>query len=131
MGFGRVGKHRKHGGGRGNAGGMHHLRILFDRFHPGHFYKIGMRQFHKNKNEAYCPTVNLEKLWTLVSKECYENAKKHPEKATVIDCSRAGLFKVLGKGLLPKLPIIVKAKLFSKDAEKKIKEVGGVCITEA
>ena len=49
----------------------------------------------------------------------------------MIDCNRAGLFKVLGKGMLPKLPIVVKAKLFSKDAENKIKAVGGVCITEA
>jgi large subunit ribosomal protein L27Ae len=31
MGYGRVGKHRKHPGGRGNAGGQHHHRILFDK----------------------------------------------------------------------------------------------------
>jgi large subunit ribosomal protein L27Ae len=31
MGYGRVGKHRKHPGGRGLAGGQHHLRIHFDR----------------------------------------------------------------------------------------------------
>ena len=30
-GKGRVGKHRKHPGGRGNAGGQHHLRINFDK----------------------------------------------------------------------------------------------------
>ena len=90
-----------------------------------------MRHFRANKHQAYCPAVNIEKLWTLVSEETYKNAKKHPEKATVIDCNRAGFFKVLGKGMLPKLPIVVKAKLFSKDAENKIKAVGGVCITEA
>lgn len=31
MGYGRVGKHRKHPGGRGNAGGQHHHRINFDK----------------------------------------------------------------------------------------------------
>jgi large subunit ribosomal protein L27Ae len=31
MGYGRVGKHRKHPGGRGNAGGQHHHRIMFDK----------------------------------------------------------------------------------------------------
>ncbi|XVF08410.1 hypothetical protein REPUB_Repub07fG0001300 [Reevesia pubescens] len=36
-GHGRIGKHRKHPGGRGNAGGMHHHRILFDKYHPGYF----------------------------------------------------------------------------------------------
>ena len=31
MGYGRVGRHRKHPSGRGNAGGMHHHRILMDK----------------------------------------------------------------------------------------------------
>ena len=31
MGHGRVGRHRKHGGGRGNAGGMHHHRIQYEK----------------------------------------------------------------------------------------------------
>ena len=30
-GHGRVGKHRKHPGGRGNAGGQHHHRIMMDK----------------------------------------------------------------------------------------------------
>jgi ribosomal protein L18E len=36
-----------------------------------------------------------------------------------------GFFKVLGKGHLPEnKPFVVKAKLISKTAEKKIKEAG-------
>ncbi len=31
VGYGRVGKHRKHPGGRGNAEGQHHHRIMFDK----------------------------------------------------------------------------------------------------
>lgn len=42
-----------------------------------------------------------------------------------------GYFKVLGKGNLPKVPVIVKAKLFSKTAEKRIKEAGGACVLVA
>ena len=42
-----------------------------------------------------------------------------------------GVFKVLGKGELPKQPVIVKAKEFSKLAEKKIKAVGGACMLTA
>lgn len=49
-GHGRVGKHRKHASGRGNAGGQHHHRILMDKFHPGYFGKKGMRVFRENKN---------------------------------------------------------------------------------
>ena len=44
-GHGRIGKHRKHPGGRGNAGGQHHHRINFDQYHPGYFGKVGMRHF--------------------------------------------------------------------------------------
>ncbi len=33
--------------------------------------------------------------------------------------------QVLGKGSLPEQPLLVRAKFFSKLAEKKIKEVGG------
>uniref|UniRef100_A0A8C3RSR6 Large ribosomal subunit protein uL15 n=1 Tax=Chelydra serpentina TaxID=8475 RepID=A0A8C3RSR6_CHESE len=44
-GHGHIGKHRKHPGGRGNAGGMHHHRINFDKYHPGYFGKVGMRQY--------------------------------------------------------------------------------------
>lgn len=40
-GHGRIGKHRKHPGGRGNAGGQHHHRIMFDKYHPGFFGKVG------------------------------------------------------------------------------------------
>ena len=42
-----------------------------------------------------------------------------------------GYFKVLGNGSLPKIPVIVKAKFFSRHAEAKIKAAGGVCVTVA
>ncbi|CDY25779.1 BnaA07g10030D [Brassica napus] len=85
-GHGRIGKHRKHPGGR------------------GYFGKVGMRYFHKLRNKFYCPIVNLDKLWSLV----------------------------LGKGHLPEgKPFVVKAKLISKTAEKKIKEAGGAVVLTA
>ena len=43
-------------------------------------------------------------------------------------CLVQGIFKVLGKGTLPPQPLVVKAKFFSKLAEKKIKDVGGACV---
>ena len=129
-----------------------------------------MRYFHKTQQKFFCPTINVEKLWTLVSPQTRTSAPKG--KAPVIDCVRAvrkthgaptrvppvapsappalstrpafahrasralllppqGIFKVLGKGELPKQPVIVKAKFFSKDAEKKIKAVGGACVLVA
>ena len=79
----------------------------------------------------------MDKLWTLVSEQTYLKAKERvvkeadKAKAVVVDCTKAGFFKVLGKGELPKIPIIVKAKLFSKSAEERIKAVGGACILTA
>ena len=145
MGYGRIGKHRKHPGGRGNAGGMHHHRINFKRqylvlinySHPGYFGKKGQRHLHLKRNQYFCPSVNIDKLWTLVSEETYKLAKERvvkegdKAKSVVIDCTKAGFFKVLGKGELPKIPIIVKAKLFSKIAEKRIKDIGGACVLTA
>lgn len=68
-GHGRVGKHRKHPGGRGNAGGQHHHRINMDKYHPGYFGKLGMRYFHKTQNKFHCPAINVDRVWTLVSEQ--------------------------------------------------------------
>lgn len=126
MGYGRVGKHRKHPGGRGKAGGQHHHRINMDKYHPGYFGKVGMRHFHLRKNNYFTPTVNVDKVWSLVTEQTRE-AYKESDKVPVIDCVKAGIFKVLGKGHMPSQPVIVRARYFSKLAEKKIKQVGGVC----
>jgi large subunit ribosomal protein L27Ae len=126
MGHGRVGKHRKHPGGRGKAGGQHHHRINFDKYHPGYFGKVGMRHFHLRKNGYFMPTVNVEKIWTLVPEETRETFKGSAE-VPVIDCVKAGIFKVLGKGNMPNQPVIVKARSFTKLAEKKINQAGGIC----
>ncbi|KAL0273313.1 UNVERIFIED_CONTAM: hypothetical protein PYX00_006011 [Menopon gallinae] len=131
-GHGRVGKHRKHPGGRGNAGGMHHHRINFDKYHPGYFGKLGMRNFHLNRNTKWCKAINLDKVWSLISEEARLRCKNLKDgKAPVIDVVKAGYYKVLGKGRLPKQPVIIKAKFFSKRAEEKIKAVGGACVLQA
>ncbi|XP_005359934.1 60S ribosomal protein L27a-like [Microtus ochrogaster] len=136
QGHGRIGKHRKHPGGRGKAGGMHHHRINFDKYHPGYFGKVGMRHYHL-KNQSFCPTVNLDKLWTLVSEQTRTRvnaAKNKTGVASIMDVVRSGYYKVVGKGKLPKQPVIVKAKFFSRRAEEikgKIKGVGGACVLVA
>ncbi|KAF8169412.1 ribosomal protein L18e/L15P [Pholiota molesta] len=119
-----VGKHRKHPGGRGLAGGQHHHRLRFilsgslahlrltnfDKYHPGYFGKVGMRHFHLTRNQYWRPIINVDKLWKVVP---------------VIDTLRFGYGKVLATEL-PKLPFIVKARFVSARAERKIKEAGGV-----
>ena len=128
-----MGKHRKHPSGRGNAGGQHHHRILFDKYHPGYFGKVGMRYFHYKRNPYYKPTVNLDRLWSLVSEKTRLDAEKNKKKGTapVIDLTQAGYFKLLGKGRIPNTPVVVKAKFFSRKAELKIRKAGGACVLSA
>jgi hypothetical protein len=96
------------------------------RYHPGYFGKVGMRHFNIRKNKYFCPSVNLDKLWTLVGEDARkEAAGASASAAPVIDVTAHGIFKVLGKGQLPEQPVVVRAKYVSKLAEKKIKAVGG------
>jgi large subunit ribosomal protein L27Ae len=128
MGYGRVGKHRKHEAGRGNAGGQHHHRTLFDKFHPGYFGKVGMRTFNLTANRSHCPSINVHSLWSLLPADAQAKAVQNKKEAPVIDVTKKGFFKVLGAGELPpNQPVIVKAKFFSQRAEQKIKANGGFC----
>jgi large subunit ribosomal protein L27Ae len=133
MGYGRVGKHRKHPSGRGLAGGQHHHRTNLDKYHPGYFGKVGMRHFHKTKNSGFRPSVNVGDLWHLLGKAALDaaEAQKKAGKAASIDLTSLGYFKLLGKGELPALPIVVKARYVSSIAEKKIKAAGGSIVLSA
>ncbi|KAJ9193620.1 hypothetical protein DTO166G4_2722 [Paecilomyces variotii] len=128
-GHGRIGKHRKHPGGRGMAGGQHHHRTNLDKYHPGYFGKVGMRRFHLLRNHLWKPVLNLDKLWSIVPEEIREKylAENNTaqDTAPVIDLLALGYSKLLGKGRLPEIPVVVKARYVSREAERKIKEAGG------
>merc|ERR1711920_272597 len=56
----------------------------------GYFGKVGMRYFHKTMNKFACPTINLDKLWTLVSEQTRTRYADDPDgKAPVINCLRS------------------------------------------
>jgi len=91
-----------------------------------------MRHLHYQKNKYFQPTINLDSLWSLVSEQTRkQSAEAKGGKVPVIDVTRSGYHKVLGKGKLPKLPVIVKARFFTKKAEDKIKAAGGAAILTA
>ncbi len=72
--------------------------------------------------------LNIMQLWSLIPAEQREAylSKKDSDTAPVLDLLPLGYSKVLGKGRLPEIPMVVRARYFSKEAEKKIKEAGGV-----
>jgi len=91
-----------------------------------------MRNYHARPIKKHCPIINLDKLWSLVSEQTrLKHANSKDDKVPVIDVVRAGFYKVLGKGVIPKQPVIVKAKFFSRKAEEKIQKAGGVCVLQA
>ena len=92
-----------------------------------------MRQFHFKKNPNLVTSVNVDKLWSLVGEEALATATAAATKgqAAVIDLTKYGVFKLLGKGDLPKVPVVVKARFVSRGAENKIKAVGGSVVLTA
>lgn len=52
-------------------------------------FQVGMRNYHLRKNQHFCPTVNLDKVWSLVSEQTRVRYAKEPAKAPVIDVVRA------------------------------------------
>ena len=58
--------------------------------HPGYFGKVGMRHYHLTRNKYHCPTVNLDKLWSLISEQTRLDYKGRTDgKAPIIDVVRA------------------------------------------
>jgi large subunit ribosomal protein L27Ae len=88
-----------------------------------------MRHFHLVKNRSFRPVANLDQLWHLIGEQKLADAQagKFKGQAIVVDMTDHGIYKLLGKGRIPKVPLVVKARYFSSLAERKIKEAGGVC----
>ena len=67
-------------------------------------------------------------LWALVPTETRDAYVSGSKKDTVpvLDLLPLGYSKVLGKGRLPEIPLVVRARWVSKLAEQKIQQAGGV-----
>jgi ribosomal protein L15 len=57
-----------------------------------------MRHFHLTRNAQWAPTINVEKLWTLVPKEQKDGLTESSDVVPVIDILQHGYGKVLGNG---------------------------------
>lgn len=54
------------------------------------YFQLGMRNFHLRRNKDFCPVLNLDKLWTLLSEQArlkYANATD--KKVPVINVVKA------------------------------------------
>lgn len=87
-----------------------------------------MRYFRKTKQKNYCPIVNIDKTYSLFSQSDTIN-QNNSKSLPLINLNDLSAFKILGKGKGPDIPVLIKAKFFSKKASKKILKSGGCCIT--
>jgi ribosomal protein L15 len=60
-----------------------------DKYHPGYFGKVGMRYFHKTKNQYHRKIMNVDRLWTMVSDQSRLEFAKKKDIAPVIDTVQA------------------------------------------
>jgi large subunit ribosomal protein L27Ae len=74
------------------------IRTNFDKYHPGYFGKVGMRHFHLTRNAQWNPTINVDKLWTLVPEEHKKDLKEDSQVVPVVNVLHHGYSKVLGNG---------------------------------
>jgi large subunit ribosomal protein L27Ae len=57
-----------------------------------------MQRLHLTRNAQWRPTVNVDKLWTLVPEEQKQGLTEHSEIVPVVDTLALGYDKVLGRG---------------------------------
>jgi len=74
------------------------FRTNFDKYHPGYFGKVGMRRFHLTRNAQWNPTINVDKLWSLVPEEHKKDLKHDSQIVPVVNVLHHGYSKVLGNG---------------------------------
>lgn len=106
---------------------------LIGRFIPDSIQMMIYRQFSDWRSKAIvqiaspcCSTFATEK-----TKSVYIQHWKRDEIQMTYLFIFQGFYKLLGRGHIPKQPIIVKAKYFSKKAEDRIRAAGGVCLLRA
>jgi large subunit ribosomal protein L15 len=118
-GWGAKKKHRG-AGSRAGKGGSNWLYVKKSLTYSYQKDRVGKKGFVGHGPKVERPkTVNLEQL------EHWAVAHKTKE----VDATKLGFGKVLGGGRLS-MPLKVKAKLITERAQMKIKQVGGVAMTE-
>ena len=106
-----------------------HHRTWVTRYHPFLLGKKGMRKFGLIKNADTAPkSIEVGQIWGLLGSDALQTAMKHGAKRPVeFNLTELGIHRLLGGGSLPTYPVHVKCAHFTKQAEEKIKAIGGTC----
>ncbi len=109
-------------GGRGRAGGHKHKWSYVVKYDKERYGKHGFNRPSEKFN-----SINLGKIQEMFDYFIKKNFAKNENGILKINLLKAGYQKVLGNGkVMSKMEI--QAKMFSKNAEKKLEENGGKAI---
>lgn len=122
-GYGQIGRHRHHPGGRGRAGVKDHLKLKLLK--EGYEFGSG-RGFTRHAVKARWKVYTLRQLDSIVRK--YD--LKVEESKYVIDLSNEKFVKVLGTGKITfPIKLIVNEKaVITEKAQNKIERAGGLVV---
>lgn len=124
------GSHKKHKGA-GNRGGVgqtglsRHKKGYMLKHDPEHF---GKRGFVRHDSVVrHIKSINLKDLDQMVEGLKEKKLVAEEEGKIKVNLEKIGYDKLLGDGKITK-PIIVEGKYFSKNAIKKLEQVGGKAV---
>lgn len=109
-------------GGRGKAGLHKHKWSYTVKYEPEHFGKRGFKRPLKVVRKI--KAINLKDLDQMTEKLLEEKLAQKEDDKIRINLTQIGYDKLLGSGKLTK-PLVVEARYFSKQAIKKLEEIGG------
>lgn len=119
-------RHSGHRGGKGLAGSHKHRWMKISRKAPKHFGKYGFTRPPKLQKSV--KTINIGELDERAGELLETGIAEQKEGKTIIDTSRLGFDKVLGRGKISR-PMKIIAKDFSESAKRKLEEAGGEAIS--
>jgi len=112
-------------GGRGQAGLENHMKGRMLKYDPEHFGKHGFKRHYSLIENVR--TINLKDLDLLLHNLKEQKLATDEDGKIKINLGKIGYDKLLGSGKITK-PIIVEGKYFSKNAVKKLEELGGKAV---
>ncbi len=115
-----------HRGGRGMAGGHKHMWTWMVKYDPNHYGKYGFKRPQKTITKFN--TINLDFLDEKLDELVDQGLAEKKNKKIVVDVTKLGYNKVLGKGKITR-PAVIKSPKFSQSAIEKIEEAGGEAST--
>lgn len=118
-----------HRGGKGWAGSGKKKKTKWTwvvKYCPDYF---GSRGFKRPQNQVFNPVVvNLDQVEELVEKHSGLVVGRDEENRMIVDLSKLGVDKVLGRGKIG-TAMVVKAPTFSEKAKQKLEAMGGKAVS--